>query len=139
MIQEVLDIIDKEIAVYYEHSDKMKPHKLLRMQDVLSVNSYYLAEQLHYSNKEAVENKLVYHFKTIRWFLTIKSEKIDNKAVTDKVAQCMAEDDSQKEWEAEIDKRVLTFWLDKRLKQVNSILHSISQRIAYLKQELNNK
>jgi len=131
----ILKIIEDQIKWYYDNSHKVWIEDLLTLQDKLSVNSFYLA-QLYAETYQTYLEK-VYNTKTkkIKSFLTKKAEKINDKQITDKLAELYASDESLSDyadelfWEWEKEKlRVL-------LQQVNTILFAIQQRISSLKQE----
>lgn len=132
---EILKIIKLQLEYYYKHWPKVNIDKLLELQDKLSVNSYYLAEL--YS--EAYSNYLekIYNTKTkkIKTFLSKKAEKIEDKSLTDKLAEKISEDESLSEWSAELFVEAERERLKTLLYQVNKTLDAIQQRISYLKLE----
>ena len=131
----MLNKIKEQINYYYKNSNKMQIEELLRMQDVLSGNSYYLAEL--YSETYINYLDKIYKTKTkkIKWFLSKKSEKIQDKLLTDKLAEKFAEDESLIEWSEEL----FIEWEKERyrilLQQINQVLNAIMQRLSYLKSE----
>ena len=136
---EVIKTIEKQLEWYYKNSHISNIEDLINLQDKLSVNSYYLAQL--YSEVYNTYLEKVYNHKTkkIKSYLTKKAEKIQEKQITDKLAERFAEDESLTDyadelfWEWEREKyRVL-------LSQVNKVLDSIRTRISYLKIEFNNK
>jgi hypothetical protein len=62
---------------------------------------------------------------------------MNDKAMTDKMAQTLADWEAEVEFSKEVEKQAITYWLDIKLKQINRVLSSIQQRISSLKQELN--
>lgn len=131
----MLNKIKEQIDYYYKNSNKMQIEELLRMQDVLSGNSYYLAE-LYWETYINYLDK-IYNTKTkkIKSFLSKKSEKIQDKTLTDKLAEKYSEDESLVEWAEEL----FIEWEKEKyrilLQQVNQVLQSIMQRLSYLKKE----
>jgi len=134
--KQVLDKIEEQLQFYKEHSDKIQIPELLRMQDVMSINSYYLASQLDLSNKGSVEADLAKRYKVIHGYLYAK---IEDKSITDKMAQHTADKWAEEEFKLKVRLQTETYWLDIKLKQINRVLSSIQQRISYLKAEFNNK
>jgi hypothetical protein len=90
-MQEVLEKIKEQLEFYNERSDKMQIPQLLRMQDVLSINSFYLAECLDLANKDSTQAYMVRKYKVLKTFHTKKLEGMNDKAMTDKMAQTLAD------------------------------------------------
>lgn len=134
---EILETIEKQVNWYYQHSDKASINDLLSLQDKLGVNSYYLA-QLYAETYQSYLEK-VYNTKTkkIKSYLSKKAEKIEDKKLTDKLAQSIADDESLAEFADELFGEGQKEQYRILLSQVNSILNAIQQRISYLKLEYN--
>ena len=134
----ILEIIDKQVEWYYNHSHKVWVDELIMFQDKLSVNSYYLAQQYAEAYQEYLTKVFNTKTKKIKWFLTKKAEKIEDKTLTDKLAQSYSEDESLSEWAEELFGEWEKEKLRVLLAQVNQILNATQQRISYLKFERNN-
>ena len=132
---EVLEKLKEQIDFYYKTSDKMGIEQLLKMQDVIAWNSYYLAELYAEAYMEYIEKFYLSKTKKVKTFLTKKAEKITEKGLTDKLAEAMATDESLAEFWNEIFWEAQTEKLKTLLKQVNIVLQAIQQRISYLKSE----
>lgn len=132
---EVLEKLKEQIDFYYKTSDKMGVEQLLKMQDVIAWNSYYLAELYAEAYMEYIEKFYLSKTKKVKTFLTKKAEKIAEKGLTDKLAEAMATDESLAEFWNEIFWEAQTEKLKTLLKQVNIVLQAIQQRISYLKSE----
>ena len=99
---EILQIIDEQVKWYYDTSHLVSINKLITFQDKLSVNSYYLAQLYAEAYQEYLTK--IYNTKTkkIKTFLSKKAEKIEDKTLTDKLAQSYADDESLSDWADEL-------------------------------------
>jgi hypothetical protein len=133
---EILQIIDKQVKWYYDNSHKVWIDDLITFQDKLAVNSYYLAQVYAEAYQEYLTK--IYNTKTkkIKTFLSKKAEKIEDKILTDKLAQNYADDESLTEFCQELFKDWEREKLRVLLMQVNKILDWVRTRISFLKKEL---
>ena len=134
---EILEIIDRQVAWYYKNNEIASINDLIIFQDRLAVNSYYLAQLYAEAYQKYLET--VYYTKTkkIKTFLSKKAEKIEDKILTDKLAQSYAEDESLQEFCDELFNEWHKEKLRILLSQLNNILNALQQRISYLKIEKN--
>lgn len=132
---EILWKIKSQIDFYYNSSDKMSIETLLKMQDVLAGNSYYLWELYAEAYRDYVDKYSQHRIKKSKWFLTRKARKIEDEKITDKLATEEAFEDNIELFTQELFAEANLEKLRTLLKQVNIILQAIQQRVSFLKRE----
>jgi len=126
-----LEAIQLLITDYSKRGDKMPPDELLKHRDKLAGAAFYFASYVG-------ELKETYNLNYFQKKITVLRETQNlikagnpvNKSETDAMLQ--AEDLIKKELESESN----AYKADLLLKQVNKILEAMSQRIAFLRKEV---
>ena len=104
--------------------------ELLNCKDKLAINSYSLAE---YAAFKKIDYNIAYF---IRKVSVIREKEQNNKNMSATKAETKALLSKENDYHREIEAQGEAYKADLLLKQVNKIIDCMTQRISYLKQEL---
>lgn len=133
--EEIIEKISKQIQWYYENSERANLDKLIRFRDLLAWNAFFLAEVTADTAKDyncAVFQRRIKYAQTIS---QKKAEKIEDRFMTDKMADAAATQAVEQEMLEELENQANAHKCELILKQTNSVLDAVSQRVSFLKQE----
>lgn len=135
-MQDTKEMINKQIKHYYENSTKMGINTLIELQDKLSWNYYFLAEEYSKNCIEYSDAYVWYKSKFTKTFLENKTKKIQEKLTIAEI-QKITDNDTMEEYANRMFLEAQIEWDKMLLKTINTILNSIRQKISHLKQENN--
>ena len=137
---DLLERIDANIEYIYVNFEKIMDSgdlitKMMNRLSMYAISLWTLIAESHYESQFAYINRKMKETKT---FLSKKASKIEDKAITDKLAEMIAKDESVEEIILEIEKQSEYLSLDLKLKWINQLIYSLGKRVDYLRSEKDN-
>ena len=128
----ILEEIQEMLSYYKSNYKNLEINNLLDFQDKLSINSYFLAEEVA---KIKAEYNFDYYNRKIEF--SKSKQGFINQSKKNYEADNLASIETQQLLNTEVEFESVGFRLELLLKQVNKILSAVNQRISYLKFEKN--
>ena len=137
---DLLERIDANIEYIYVNFEKIMDSgdlitKMMNRLSMYAISLWTLIAESHYESQFAYINRKMKETKT---FLSKKASKIEDKAITDKLAEMIAKNESVEEIMLEIEKQSEYLSLDLKLKWINQLIYSLGKRVDYLRSEKDN-
>ena len=130
-MKELLEGIAEMLESYREIGETFTVDQLLRLQDKLAVDSYYLAEKVGEAKDSFNSKRFIYKTNLIRDKYAYIDKHDYSKAEADDRA-ALANKDA---YQAELTAEAMAHKIELMLRQVNRVLQTLNQRISNLKQE----
>lgn len=130
------DLIKEQIEQYYKWSVTMSIDTLMRMQDVISWNYYFISEQYFQLMKKYISSYWVYRWEFAKLFLETLAKKI-TEDMTGKKAEEIAKDGTILQLVEQMTAQAEIKAFEQELKGIDKVLFSISQRVSELKSQKN--
>ena len=137
---DLLTRIDTNIEYIYDNFEKIMESgdlitQMMNRLSMYAISLWTLIAESHYESQFAYVNRKIKETKT---FLSKKASKIEDRNITDKLAEMIAKDESVEEIMLEIEKQSEYMSLDLKLKSINNLIYSLGKRVDYLRSEKDN-
>lgn len=132
---EIEKTIDEQVESYYKLAQTQNINVWLTLRQRLSWNLYRLTSIYETELKNFAESKISTKRKYLKTYLSKKAEKIQDKEITNALAEVYAKDESLEEATEELLNEARREALHTKITAIKVILSSISQIVANLREE----